>query len=252
MILHAPNIPNFFDFDKQYKYAREAIISRIERNGFGLDALKDKLVIDIGCGSGRFACALASFGPRMVIGYDWGDEGLDVGREMAKALKIKNIKFEKGSILDLPYEDEYFDFCFANGVFHHTENIWKGLEEQFRIMKKNGAGWLYLYGEGGFFWNARKKMREVAGFIPESFAKRFLDFIDHNKDWFLPMDNWYVPIDINTKQSDLERFLSKLGYKNFERTRYGLPGDRTLEYLEHDKLAPMLFGEGDLRYLLYK
>jgi len=150
-----------FDFKRQFDYARKAIIERIQNNGFDLNRLKGKKVIDIGCGSGRFACALASFGPAETMAYDWGESGLKTGEAMAKELNIKNIRFEKGSILDIPYGDESFDFCFANGVFHHTEDLWKGLGEQFRLMKTGGAGWLYLYGDGGFFWYSRKKMREV-------------------------------------------------------------------------------------------
>lgn len=241
-----------FDFQKQFEYAKEAVINRIQRNGFPLSALKDKYVIDIGCGSGRFACALASFGPREVVAYDWGDEGLDVGRRMIRELGIKNVTFKKGSVLSLPYDDESFDFCFANGVFHHTEDMWKGIREQFRVTKRGGAGWLYIYGDGGFFWNARRRMREAMRSIPERYTESFLNLIDHDKDWFLPMDSWYVPIEMHTSAKDLERFLEKTGYKRFVRTKYGLPGDRTLEFLEKDKLAPLLFGDGDLRYILYK
>ncbi|MEF2144824.1 MAG: class I SAM-dependent methyltransferase [Desulfovibrionaceae bacterium] len=241
-----------FDIERQLEFARKAVEHRIGLNGFSLDQLKGKRVIDMGCGSGRYACALASFGPAEVVGVDWGDDGLEVAREMASVMGLKNIRFQKASIIDLPFEDDSFDFCYANGVFHHTQDMWKGVSEQYRIMKKGGAGWLYLYGTGGFFWNSRLRMREILKSVPELYTESFLRLVSHDRNWFVPMDVWYVPIELHTSAADLEARLRDMGYASFERTRHGLPGDRNLEFLEADPLAPVIYGEGDLRYILHK
>lgn len=241
-----------FDLEKQIEFSRRAIEHRVGRNGFDLGWLEGRRVLDMGCGSGRYACALATWGPAEVVAVDWGEPGLHVGRAMAEAMGLRNITFQKASIIDLPFEDESFDYCYANGTFHHTEDMWRGLEEQYRVMKPGGAGWLYLYGTGGFFWGSRLRMREILQGVPELYAEHFLRLLSHDRNWFVPMDVWYVPIEQHTSAKDLEPFLAKLGYAGYERTRYGLPGDRTLEFLESDPLAPVIYGEGDLRYILRK
>ena len=241
-----------FDAKSQFEFARRAIEHRVGLNDFDLGWLKGKRVIDMGCGSGRFSCALASFGPEEVVGVDWGDDGLEVAQEIADTMGLKNIRFQKASIIDLPFEDGSFDFCYANGVFHHTQDQWKGVAEQYRIMKKGGAGWLYLYGTGGFFWNSRLRMREILKAVPELYAEAFLRLVSHDRNWFVPMDVWYVPIENHTSSEELEEKLAGLGYDSFARTRKGLPGDRDLDFLESDPLAPVVYGEGDLRYILHK
>ena len=91
-----------------------------QRNGFDVNYFKGKRILDMGCGSGRFTLALAKLGASYVIGVDLGNKGLEIGRKMAALNGIKNVNFEKHSVLDLPYDNESFDFVFCKGVFLKT------------------------------------------------------------------------------------------------------------------------------------
>ena len=93
------------------------------KGGLKIDELKEKKIIDVGCGSGRFTIALAQMGVKEIVGVDLGESGIKIGEEFARKLNLKNIKFIKNDVLSLPFDDESFDFVFSKGVLHHTGNL---------------------------------------------------------------------------------------------------------------------------------
>ena len=46
----------------------------------------------------------------------------------------------KADILDLPFEDELFDFVLCNHVLEHIEDDAKAMSELFRVLKPGGIG----------------------------------------------------------------------------------------------------------------
>ena len=101
----------------------------LNRSGFNLNSFKNKKILDIGCGSGRFTIAFAKLGTKLSVGVDLGDEGLKIAKSIAKQNKIKNIRFYKSNVLKLLFKDNSFDFVFCKGVLHHTGQTYKGLGE---------------------------------------------------------------------------------------------------------------------------
>ena len=79
--------------------------------------IKDKSVIDIGCGSGRFSIALSQMGAKKVTAVDINAQGLETAKKFSKESGIENIEFIEHNILDLPFQDESFDFVFSK-VFY--------------------------------------------------------------------------------------------------------------------------------------
>ena len=57
--------------------------------------IKNKKVLDMGCGSGRFSFALAKKGAKKVIGVDLGEDGLKVAKKYKKLSGVKNVEFRK-------------------------------------------------------------------------------------------------------------------------------------------------------------
>ena len=225
---------------------------RINTPEFKLSELKGKTVFDMGCGSGRYTIALASYGCEYVTGCDIGAQGLVVGSKVARKLGLKNIFFEVGNVLDLKYVDGSFDFIFCNGVLHHTSNMEKGLSELYRVLKPNGKAFLYLYGSGGVHWKFRRMAKEVMRSVPSDYAKSVLRCIGLPSNRFIFIDAWYVPIEIHTNRKDLEQLLRDVGFSRFDKLVGSNPTD--LETLvEGDKLfAREMFGDGEHRYLLFK
>ncbi len=93
-------------------------------------------ILDVGCGD----CGDAA------IFTNWGmsSYGIDVFRHK-NAQKTHGNKFKKGSILKIPFNDNFFDFVYAKDILHHidekkqslTKHI-QGIKEMKRVCKTGG------------------------------------------------------------------------------------------------------------------
>ena len=222
-------------------------------NSIDLPALiKNKNVIDIGCGSGRFAISLAQLGAKKVTAIDINTQGLNTAKSFSKESRIKNIEFVEHNVLDLPFEDESFDFVFSKGVLHHTGNLEKGINEYSRVLKKNGHGFLYLYANGGIYWESRKKMREVMQLIPMDLTIKVLDLIGMPARRTIFVDSWYVPVEDYVTSEFVHEKFSSFGYKEIKRMKSNRPFELDKIVLENNGWAEDIWGEGELRYFLTK
>jgi len=234
------------DFSLDQKKFLTRLLKKIN---FNITNLKNKKVLDMGCGSGRFTAAFARLGPKKVYGVDLGDQGLKVGKKLCKKFNIKNVIFKKSSVLNLPFKNDNFDFAFCKGVLHHTGNLRKSLNEFVRVIKKNGHGFLYLYGSGGIFWYSRKKMRKVMKNIPYKFTMNVLKMYGMPAERTVFVDSWYVPIEDHVRKNFLENFFKrkKLKFKKYDKA---LPIE--LESMKKNKNFSVLYGDGEHRYLIKK
>lgn len=230
--------------------SRKTLFGIFKRNKIDLKYFKNKSILDMGCGSGRFTIAFSYLKPKKVVGVDLGDEGIEIGRNIVRRKKIKNVKFIKSSVLNLPFKKNSFDFIFCKGVLHHTGNTFRGLENIKKILKKNGKAFIYLYGSGGIFWYTRKKMRRVMKNISYNFTINILNLIGMPSRRTIFVDSWYVPIEDHINQKKLESWFNK---NNFSYIKYNNAIKTELEYMEKkDKLFSDLYGSGELRYIIKK
>lgn len=233
--------------------ARDMLVQRLTNNDIPLSLVEGATVLDAGCGSGRYSCALAMLGARKVIGLDCGDSGLAKARALAEAKGLDSVEFCKGDVLHMPFEDESFDFVFSNGVAHHTGDIAGATREIFRVMAVGGHGWYYIYGDGGVFWYAWREMNAfMKKAIPQDYALAVLRLIGMPGNRHIFADNWYVPIEEHTSKTACEELLKRTGFREFRRCYKGRPTD--LDYFavcgsEKDRL---MWGDGELRYLISK
>lgn len=89
--------------------------------GWSPSMLKDKLILDVGCGSGRFAEVALKAGA-YVVALDYSsavDACYQNLRHYPKLLVVQ------GDIYHLPFEDEAFDFIYSLGVLQHTPDVKK-------------------------------------------------------------------------------------------------------------------------------
>ncbi len=102
--------------------------------------LKEKTVLEIGCGSGGATeFILKYFSPKKIIATDL-DRRLIV---LAKRnVKNKKVAFEKADATKLSYKNESFDAVFDYSVIHHIPAPdWKEcLNEIYRVLKPGGMG----------------------------------------------------------------------------------------------------------------
>jgi ubiquinone/menaquinone biosynthesis C-methylase UbiE len=171
---------------------------------------------------------------------------------MAEKQSLKNVRFEKGSVLDLPFENESFDFVYCKGVLHHTGDLNKGVEELYRVLRTNGKAFLYLYGSGGLFWHSRKEVKKVMQQIPLEYTLNVLSLIRMPAKRTIFVDNWYVVIEDLIDPLKLEPFLIKVGFNNINRWKVGKDYHLETAIFKNLPNAKDIWGVGELRYILEK
>ena len=118
--------------------SRKQFQSRID---FPLEELKDKLVLDVGCGMGRYAEVVSQYGA-IVIGIDLS---YSIDFAYQNLGNFENVHLIQADIFSLPFKDETFDFIYSYGVLHHTPEGEKAFKQLPRLLKKGGKLSIFVY-----------------------------------------------------------------------------------------------------------
>ena len=102
-----------------------------------------KLILDVGCGEGRFSYLSSQMGVSHVISIDYSLTGLN--RAIRQTTNPKNITFIRCNLLNLPFKNEIFDFIFSFGVLHHTKNTHNSFKSLLPYLKKKGIISIRVY-----------------------------------------------------------------------------------------------------------
>ena len=132
-----------------------------QRTGFRPEDLKGKLVLDVGCGMGRFAEVATRWGARVV--------GIDLS--LATDSAVRNLSDRLATILQadvfrLPFAPETFDYIYSIGVLHHTPDC----EQAFRVLppllKPGGRIAIWLYSSYNSWYRFSDIYRRVTRRMP--------------------------------------------------------------------------------------
>ena len=111
------------------------------KTGFAQDSLRNKLVLDVGVGTGRFADIVEKAGGIVV--------GIDLSYAVNSAFKNlgmrQNAHIIQADVFKLPFRKQTFDYIYSIGVLHHTPNCKKAFQQLPELLKKEGeiAIWVY-------------------------------------------------------------------------------------------------------------
>ncbi len=93
------------------------------------------LVVDLGCGTGRFTTALSEAFAAQVL-------GVEPAANMRATAEAKphspNVRFVQGHAESIPLDDGAADLVFMSQVLHHLEAARKAFREIRRVLKPNG------------------------------------------------------------------------------------------------------------------
>jgi ubiquinone/menaquinone biosynthesis C-methylase UbiE len=122
-----------------YQQGLDKYTNRIRSIGF-----INRRVLDAGCGFGQWSLALADQN-RRVSACDNSRIRIEFLGDLAKALRVKNLSVDEGSIEYLPYPDNTFDCVFSYSVLY-LGDYKKALAEFKRVLRP--GGWLYVCTNG--------------------------------------------------------------------------------------------------------
>jgi len=115
--------------------------------GFSEEFLRDKLVVEFGCGPGRFLDVVRRRG------------GIAVGIDMSMAVEPARANFRddtdvlivQGDVLNPPFREATFDAGYSIGVLHHTPDPARGLEKLAEVLKEDGLISCSVYDKEGLY-----------------------------------------------------------------------------------------------------
>lgn len=116
------------------------------------DFFRDKVVLDAGCGMGRFSSVSSAFGAKHVLGIDASD-AVEAARENAKP--YANVHIIQGDINKLPLRRDaqgQMDFIFSIGVLHHLDDPQAGFTALTHHLQPTGSIFAWVYGRENNGW----------------------------------------------------------------------------------------------------
>jgi len=237
-------------FDQSYEFTKE----RLEKSGIDpVSLFQGKVVVDAGCGSGKFSAAIARFGAAKVIGLDIGAKGLKFARQQAEKVPYGDkLDYRDASLLDIPLGDASVDMVFSNGVIHHTVGYEKCVEEFSRIIKPGGRLFLYVNGRMGLLELLMDTLRLSMEEVPHGLTQHFLTLLGFNSGRIYWMcDFLYAPYEWKSAV-DLESMLEKYGFDELYQLKRGVASDQIEQISTGLPYAAVKYGEGQLKYLATK
>lgn len=153
-----------------------------------LGDLTGALVLEAGCGAGRFTGLIAEAGADVVT-FDYSS-AIDVNR--ANNGDFPNVVFLQADIFDMPFRDGAFDRIFCHGVLQHTPDPARGFCALDRVLRPGGRLSIDVYLKDGKVqpWKAKYLWRPLTTRVPQ---ERLLEFLE----WFIPK---WLPIDTVIKR----------------------------------------------------
>ena len=135
-----------FGINKKIDFTGERIVpdktpymcfqQHINRYHFASHLCKNKLVLDVACGTGYGSDYLIKNGAKNVTGLDISAEAIDYAKYN---YKNPNLTFIVGDATKLPFKNEYFDIIVSFETIEHINEYKKFLEECKRVLKKGGV-----------------------------------------------------------------------------------------------------------------
>ena len=224
------------------------------------ELLKGKLVLDAGCGNGRYSYWASRYGAR-VIGVDLGD---GVESAASNTRDLPEVQIVQGDIFQLPFAPRTFDAVFSIGVLMHTGNAKRATASLSHLVRPGGRLTVHLYGKGSFIyelvdkalraWTTRlsvERLQVVTSRLYRTrqvlerarlatFANRFVRIGDHPHIIF----DWYAaPIATHHTYPEVRGWFQEMGIpvvrtnagpglslrRRLGRHLYGLPGVVTVQ-----------------------
>lgn len=213
----------------------------VAKTGLTPEDVRNALVLDAGCGMGRFSDVLARWGAKVV--------GVDLSRAVESAARNvpdrERAVFVQADLRTLPFRREAFDIVVSLGVLHHTPNTYSAFHSLVPMVKPDGTMCVWVYSRRLHLLLGSQVLRSVTKRLPRDVLlqvvrkatprvydiKRRIPSIARGLDVLIPISNhpdpawrildtfdWYSP-RYQHKHSfeEVERWFDKQGFVDIRR-----------------------------------
>jgi 2-polyprenyl-3-methyl-5-hydroxy-6-metoxy-1,4-benzoquinol methylase len=140
------------------RYLRRSMRVRFERTMAGCQPINGLSVLDIGCGPGHYAIALARQGAARVVGIDFAPRMIELARKRAVAAGVAGAcEFLLTDLMEYT-PDRQFDFTIAMGFMDYVADPVTIVQRIFKLTKS--TSFLSFPASGGILaWQRRLRYR---------------------------------------------------------------------------------------------
>jgi len=131
--------------------------------------ISQKRILMLGCGTGDESELLLKYNPQRIVGIDISKKSIEIAKKY-----YPSCEFYNANMLDLPFQNNEFDFVYSSLAITHVEDKDKLFKEIYRVLDKNGE-LLFSVGHPMRFANRKVKINNdlynVIGFESGSDGK---------------------------------------------------------------------------------
>jgi SAM-dependent methyltransferase/uncharacterized protein YbaR (Trm112 family) len=219
--------------DPQYNVNSEEAVFRF-KSLFDPAEIAGGLVLDAGCGNGRYTYWAARYGGRVI--------GVDLTQAVDAAFRntrdLASVGIVQGDLFQLPFRVGTFDLAFSIGVLMHTGNAHRAFLSICPLVRPGGSFTVHVYGVGNaiYEWMDRK-LRQRTTRLSIQELRTLTDRLYRVSRWtdrlgvrsiltcFIRLDDhphcifdWYAaPVASHHTYAEVERWFDEAGFK-VERT----------------------------------
>ncbi|RFU68498.1 demethylmenaquinone methyltransferase [Peribacillus saganii] len=105
-----------------------------------MNVKKGSAALDLCCGTADWTISLSkAAGPEgKVTGLDFSKNMLKIGEQKVKELKLKNVRLIHGNAMELPFEDNSFDYVTIGFGLRNVPDYMQVLKEMNRVLRPGG------------------------------------------------------------------------------------------------------------------
>ena len=208
------------DLDTDYWTSNEMFIDYLA----GLldpEELRDKVVLEVGSGSGRILRMLSRYNPKLLIGVE-PSSGFKVLKQNTKDLSNLEIVNLRGD----EYVNTDVDLVFSLGVIHHIPDAQKVVQHIYNSLKFNGKFIIWVYGlEGNRLYVYPYRL---ISFLTKRMTDDKLDILSSKLQ----------KIVVNYGKISKKLFFSKLPMSDYIINVFTPCGPKERQYIVFDQLNP--------------
>lgn len=133
------------------------------KTGLTDSELKDKLVLDVGVGTGRFMEVANSLGAEVIgidLSYAVDAAYMNMGRRVG-------IHVVQADVFRLPFRSDTFDAIYSIGVLHHTPDTSKAFACLPPLLKQGGTIAIWVYVDAGLYSQRLDRVRALTTRMPQ-------------------------------------------------------------------------------------
>ncbi|MBS2025158.1 MAG: methyltransferase domain-containing protein [Deltaproteobacteria bacterium] len=211
------------------------------------EVMRGKIVLEPGCGMGRWLRVAATYSPKILIGLDYSEVAYTAGRNTKD---LENVHVVRADILRMPLKTK-IELTYCLGVVHHTPEPSRTFDALVEAMSPAGAMCVWVYGKenNGWIHNFVTPMREhVTSRLPHGLLNVMSKVLA--AQLYLMAGAYKLGLEkLGMPYADYLRYLRRYPFRYMEHIVY----DHLVPQIAHYHSGPELEGwakKNKLQYLL--